>query len=176
MTVQTTALDPARVRRARIAVSAFFLTNGALYANLLPRLPEVKDAFGLSNTLYGLLVVAFPLGAILVGALPARAIRRFGSGRVAALGTVLLSVCLAAAGAGAGLGAGTGLGAGVFLAAMFLGGALDAHVDTAQNAQGMEVQRARGRSIINSLHGVWSIGTLHADRFAASRIFTSDLR
>ncbi|KUG61812.1 MULTISPECIES: MFS transporter [Kocuria] len=160
MSVPTTALDPARVRRARIAVSAFFLTNGALYANLLPRLPEVKDAFGLSNTLYGLVVVAFPLGAILVGALPARAIRRFGSGRVAALGTVLLSGCLAAAGAGAGLGAGTGLGVGVFLAAMFLGGALDAHVDTAQNAQGMEVQRARGRSIINSLHALWSLGAV----------------
>ncbi|MEX5297629.1 MFS transporter [Kocuria sp. CPCC 205292] len=160
MSVPTTALDPARVRRARIAVSAFFLTNGALYANLLPRLPEVKDAFGLSNTLYGLVVVAFPLGAILVGALPARAIRRFGSGRVAALGTVLLSGCLAAAGAGAGLGAGTGPGVGVFLAAMFLGGALDAHVDTAQNAQGMEVQRARGRSIINSLHALWSLGAV----------------
>ncbi|MFI7585256.1 MFS transporter [Kocuria sp. M1N1S27] len=160
MTVRTAHLDPARVRRARIAVSAFFLTNGALYANLLPRLPEVKDAFGLSNTLYGLVVVAFPLGAILVGALPARTIRRFGSGRVAALGTVLLSVCLAAAGAGAGPGAGTGLGVGVFLAAMFLGGALDAHVDTAQNAQGMEVQRARGRSIINSLHALWSLGAV----------------
>lgn len=160
MSVPTTALDPARVRRARIAVSAFFLTNGALYANLLPRLPEVKDAFGLSNTLYGLVVVAFPLGAILVGALPARAIRRFGSGRVAALGTVLLSGCLAAAGAGAGLGAGTGPGVAVFLAAMFLGGALDAHVDTAQNAQGMEVQRARGRSIINSLHALWSLGAV----------------
>ena len=90
-------LAPVRVRRARIAVSAFFLTNGALYANLLPRLPEVKDAFGLTNTLYGLLVVAFPLGAILVGALPARAVRRSGSARVAALGTVLLSGCLATA-------------------------------------------------------------------------------
>ncbi len=160
MTTQHTDLGPARVRRARIAVSAFFLTNGALYANLLPRLPEVKDAFGLTNTGYGLLVVAFPLGAILVGALPARAIRRFGSGRVAALGTVLLAVCLAAAGAGAGPGAGTGAGAGVFLAAMFLGGALDAHVDTAQNAQGMEVQRARGRSVINSLHALWSLGAV----------------
>ncbi len=160
VTLQTTTFDPARVRRARIAVSAFFLTNGALYANLLPRLPEVKEAFGLSNTLYGFLVVAFPLGAILVGALPARAIRRFGSGHVAALGTVLLSVCLAAAGAGAGLGAGTQAGVVVFLAAMFLGGALDAHVDTAQNAQGMEVQRARGRSIINSLHALWSLGAV----------------
>ncbi|MGQ1798767.1 MFS transporter [Kocuria oceani] len=160
MTLQTTTFDPARVRRARIAVSAFFLTNGALYANLLPRLPEVKEAFGLSNTLYGFLVVAFPLGAILVGALPARAIRRFGSGHVAALGTVLLAVCLAAAGAGAGLGAGTQAGVVVFLAAMFLGGALDAHVDTAQNAQGMEVQRARGRSIINSLHALWSLGAV----------------
>ncbi|MFF0905660.1 UNVERIFIED_CONTAM: MFS transporter [Kocuria sp. CPCC 205316] len=170
MTVHTTALDPARVRRARIAVSAFFLTNGALYANLLPRLPEVKDAFGLSNTLYGLVVVAFPLGAILVGALPARAIRRFGSGRVAALGTVLLSVCLAAAGAGAGLGAGTGLGVGVFLAAMFFGGALDAHVDTAQNAQGMEVQRARGRSIINSLHALWSLGAVAGGLMGAAAL------
>lgn len=160
VTLQTTTFDPARVRRARIAVSAFFLTNGALYANLLPRLPEVKEAFGLSNTLYGFLVVAFPLGAILVGALPARAIRRFGSGHVAALGTVLLAVCLAAAGAGAGLGAGTQAGVVVFLAAMFLGGALDAHVDTAQNAQGMEVQRARGRSIINSLHALWSLGAV----------------
>ncbi|MEX5258251.1 MFS transporter [Kocuria arenosa] len=170
MTVHTTALDPARVRRARIAVSAFFLTNGALYANLLPRLPEVKDAFGLTNTLYGLVVVAFPLGAILVGALPARAIRRFGSGRVAALGTVLLSVCLAAAGAGAGLGAGTGVGVGVFLAAMFLGGALDAHVDTAQNAQGMEVQRARGRSIINSLHALWSLGAVAGGLMGAAAL------
>jgi fucose permease len=153
-------LAPARVRRARIAVSAFFLTNGALYANLLPRFPEVKDAFGLSNTLYGLAVVAFPLGAILIGALPARAIRRFGSGPVAGLGTVLLCACVAAAGAGAGPGAGTGIGLGVFLVAMFLGGALDAHVDTAQNAQGMDVQRARGRSIINSLHALWSLGAV----------------
>lgn len=160
MPLSSTAPDPARVRRARVAVSAFFFTNGALYVNLLPRLPEVKDAFGLSHTLYGLVVVAFPLGAVLMGALPARAVRRFGSGRVAALGTVLLSGCLAAAGAGAGFGAGTGFGAAVFLAAMFLGGALDAHVDTAQNAQGMEVQRARGRSIINSLHALWSLGAV----------------
>lgn len=163
-------LEPARVLRARLAVSAFFLTNGALYANLLPRLPEVKDAFGLSNTLYGLVVVAFPLGAILVGALPARVIRRFGSGRVAAFGSVLLSVCLAAAGLGAGPGAGTVPGVVVFLAAMFLGGALDAHVDTAQNAQGMEVQRARGRSVINSLHALWSLGAVAGGLMGAAAL------
>ena len=160
MSVAGTVLAPARVRRARVAVSAFFLTNGAVYANLLPRLPEVKEAFGLSNTLYGLAVVAFPLGAILVGALPAKVIRRFGSARVAGAGTVLLAAGLALAGIGAGWGAGTGAGVGLFLAGMFLGGMLDAHVDTAQNAQGMEVQRARGRSIINSLHALWSLGAV----------------
>lgn len=160
MSASGAALDPARIRRARLAVSAFFLTNGALYANLLPRLPEVKDAFGLSNTLYGLAVVAFPLGAILVGALPGRAVRRIGSGRLAALGTVVLSACLAAAGLGAGPGAGTTAGLAVFVLAMLLAGMLDAHVDTAQNAQGMDVQRARGRSIINSLHALWSLGAV----------------
>jgi fucose permease len=165
-----TVLAPARVRRARVAVSAFFLTNGAVYANLLPRLPEVKEAFGLSNTLYGLAVVAFPLGAILVGALPAKVIRRFGSARVAGLGTVLLSAGLALAGIGAGWGAGTGAGVGLFLAGMFLGGMLDAHVDTAQNAQGMEVQRARGRSIINSLHALWSLGAVAGGLMGAAAL------
>ncbi|PRC52163.1 MFS transporter, partial [Mycobacterium sp. ITM-2017-0098] len=38
----------ARNRRARIAVAALFLTNGALFANLLPRLPEIKADLAMS--------------------------------------------------------------------------------------------------------------------------------
>ena len=32
----------AQNRRARIAVAALFLSNGAIFANLLPRYPEIK--------------------------------------------------------------------------------------------------------------------------------------
>ncbi|MGN9783863.1 MFS transporter [Nonomuraea sp. ZG12] len=44
--------------------------------------------------------------------------------------------------------------------ALFVVGALDAVVDVAQNAHGLRVQRLYRRSILNSLHGVWSIGAV----------------
>jgi hypothetical protein len=44
--------------------------------------------------------------------------------------------------------------------ALFLVGALDSIVDVAQNAHGLRVQRLYGRSIVNSLHGLWSIGAV----------------
>ena len=48
---------PARqFRRARTATAALFFTNGALFANLLPRYPEIKADLGLSNTQFGLAV------------------------------------------------------------------------------------------------------------------------
>ena len=45
----TLTAPPAVDRRARGAVAALFLTNGALFANLLPRYPEIKLALGLDN-------------------------------------------------------------------------------------------------------------------------------
>ena len=57
-----------RNRRARVATAALFLTNGALFANLLPRYPEIKADLGLSNTGFGLAVAAFSAGALLTGA------------------------------------------------------------------------------------------------------------
>ncbi|MFC4009935.1 MFS transporter [Nonomuraea purpurea] len=47
-----------------------------------------------------------------------------------------------------------------FGGALFIVGALDAVVDVAQNAHGLRVQRLYRRSILNSLHGVWSIGAV----------------
>jgi len=45
-------------RRARVAIGALFLTNGALFANLLPRYPEIKDDLHLSNAAYGVAIAA----------------------------------------------------------------------------------------------------------------------
>jgi hypothetical protein len=44
--------------------------------------------------------------------------------------------------------------------ALFVVGPLDSIVDVAQNAHGLRVRRRYGRSIVNSLHGVWSIGAV----------------
>jgi hypothetical protein len=42
--------EGAALRKARVAVAALFFTNGALFANLLPRYPQIKDALELNTT------------------------------------------------------------------------------------------------------------------------------
>jgi MFS family permease len=149
-------------RRARIAVSALFLTNGALFANILPRYPEIKAALDLDNAGYGLAIAAVPAGAIAAGLFAAVLIRRFGSARIAVIGTIGTGLgLLAAALAPSGI---------LFAVALLLGGAFDAITDVAQNAHGLRVQRRYGRSIINSFHAIWSIGAVLGGGMAAAAI------
>jgi MFS family permease len=154
--------DAAQLRRARRAVAALFLTNGALFANLAPRLPEIKTDLALSNTTYGIVVAAFPAGALAAGLAAGALIRRFTSARLAVLGTAGIALLtLAAAWSPTAL---------LVALALFVGGACDAVVDVAQNTQGLRVQRAHGRSIINSLHGIWSLGAVLGSAMAAVAI------
>jgi MFS family permease len=147
-----TDTDAARLRRARAAVAACFFTNAVFYAGLVPRLPEVKAQLGLSSTALGAALAALPLGALLAGLSSAALIRRFGSGRVASYGLVLLGVTVWTVSV-----APTWLG---LAAALLVIGALDAIVDVAQNAHGLRVQRLYDRSILNAFHGIWSIGAV----------------
>src|SRR5215207_4734324 len=143
---------PTRLRRARLAVGACFFVNAVLYANLVPRLPEVKADLGLSNSSLGAALAAVPLGALVAGLSSAVLIRRFGSRTVVTAGLVLLCGVVWAVSIAPNWPA---------LAAVFLlVGALDAIVDVAQNAHGLRVQRLYQRSILNAFHGVWSIGAV----------------
>ena len=147
-----TDTDTAALRRARAAVAACFFLNAVFYAGLVPRLPELKAQLGLSSTALGTALAALPLGALLAGLSSAALIRRFGSGRVASYGLVLLGVTVWTVSV-----APNWLG---LAAALLVLGALDAVVDVAQNAHGLRVQRHYGRSIINAFHGVWSVGAV----------------
>jgi MFS family permease len=141
-----------RLRRARAAVAACFFVNAVFYANLVPRLPEVKEQLGLSNSSLGAALAAVPLGALLAGVSSAVLIRRFGSGRVASTGLVLLGLTLWAVAAAPNWPA--------LAAALLVAGVLDNIIDVAQNAHGLRVQRRYGRSILNAFHGIWSIGAV----------------
>jgi MFS family permease len=143
-------------------VAALFLTNGALFANLLPRYPEIKSDLGLSNSAYGIAVAAFSAGALVSGPVAAVLIRRFRSARVAVCASVGIAIFawLAAS-------APTVV---TFAGALFVAGAADAITDVAQNAHGLRVQRHYDRSIINSLHAVWSAGALLGGAMGAAAI------
>lgn len=158
-----TAIDSAKLRRARVGVSLLFLANGAMWANLVPRLPDIKDRLELSYTGFGVAVAFASIGSIGIGLLSAPMLRRFGSARVAAVALALQSLAV--------WGAGVSPTVFLFSAFLFINGALDANTDVAQNAQGMGIQRRLGRSIINSLHAMWSLGAAAGGLIGAGAVW-----
>lgn len=143
-------------------MAALFLTNGAIFANMLPRYPEIKADLGLSNTGFGVAVAAFSAGALLSGLTASVLIRRFGSASVAVASTLAL--------AGFALIAAVAPTPAIFGGALFVAGAADAITDVGQNAQGLQVQRNYGRSILNSLHALWSVGAILGGLMGAAAI------
>ncbi|MFG2608820.1 MFS transporter [Streptomyces anulatus] len=159
MTVDIEARPLRAERNARTAVAVLFFTNGALFANLLPRYPQIKEDLAIGNGAYGLAVAAFPAGAIAAGLAAGVLIRRVGSAQVAVVGTLLTAMGI--------LAAGLAPSPALFAGALFLAGAMDALTDVAQNAHGLRVQRLYGRSILNSFHAIWSIGAVTGGLMAA---------
>ncbi len=163
-TVPPTDMD----RRARAAVAALFCVNAALFGTLVPRLPEVRETFGLSLDAYGAVVASVAVGSILAGpAIPA-GLRRWGSGPLASRGSaalatlyILLGAVVWLAGARSGDGA-PSVAALLAVTIVLLGttGAVDGAVDVAMNSHGFRVQRRYGRSIVTSFHGVWSVSAV----------------
>jgi fucose permease len=141
-------------RAARIAVSTLFFVKGATVASVVPRLPEIKDALGLSNAELGAAVAALPIGGLVAGAVAGVLIHRVGSGRLSVVTGVLGALSLALLGL-----AWSWI---TLAAAYFVFGMLDATMDAAMNAHGLAVQRRYGRSIIHGFHGWWSAGNMAA--------------
>src|SRR5699024_4034390 len=99
---------------------------------------------------------------LLAGLASAVVIRRFGSARVAVVGTVLT-------GLGA-LSAGVAPSAVVFMVGLFFTGSMGAITDVALYAHGMSVHRRHGRSLMNSFHAVWSVGAILGGSMSAGAI------
>lgn len=159
MTHGAAGFTPGQLRRARLAVAALFLVNGSLLANVLPRLPAIKDALALSNAELGAAIAAGPVGGILAGALGGLLVARAGSATVAVVCGLGYSLAL--------IGIGFAPSWPALAGTLLVMGALDAVMDAAMNAHGVVVQRQYGRSILHGFHGLWSAGTLLGGATAA---------
>lgn len=147
-----TCLAPRVRQRERWAVSALFFTNGAMFASLLPRLPEIKSSLGLTAGQLGLALLGIGLGGLL-GTLATRWLLPRVRSRWASVGsTVLLAAGLPLVGLAP---------SGGFLFAILVAyGVADAVTDVSMNVAGVEVQRRIRRTVLNSMHGIWSIAAV----------------
>ncbi|MGW6459703.1 MFS transporter [Streptomyces sp. NPDC055078] len=146
------AFGQQRWKRARFAVATVFCVHGAVTGSFATRIPWIQDHAGVSAGQLGL-ALAFPaLGASVTMPLAGAVSHRFGA-RNALRGLLTLwtlSLILPA----------LALNLGTLCAALFAYGAAAGMSDVAMNALGVETENRLGRSIMSSLHGMWSVGAL----------------
>jgi MFS family permease len=136
--------------RAALSAGAMFFINGAVFSNWLPRVPEVRDRLGVDNAGLGAALAGGGLGGLIGSFLVAKALHRFGSRRLLLTAATLLAFllpCIAIVPAPA-----------VLFALLIATGLLDVFNDMSMNTQGVMAQQRLGKSIMQRLHGMWSLG------------------
>ncbi|WP_406181277.1 MFS transporter [Streptomyces sp. NBC_01006] len=147
-----TDLSPARLRHARFAIAAVFCTHGAVTGSFATRIPWIQDHAQLSAGTLGL-ALAFPaLGAAVAMPLAGRINHRFGARAALRALLVLWTLSLILPSLAPNLA--------TLCFALFVYGATAGMADVAMNALGVETENRLGRSIMSSLHGMWSVGAL----------------
>ncbi|WP_328832673.1 MFS transporter [Streptomyces sp. NBC_00252] len=144
--------DRHEVKRARYAVAAVFAVHGAVTGSFATRVPWIQDHAHVAAGWLGFALAFGAFGASCSMPLAGWITHRFGS-RAAVRGLIamwtmslvlpslapnLVTLCLA----------------------MFTYGASAGMADVAMNALGVEIERLLDKSIMSSLHGMWSAGAL----------------
>lgn len=162
MDADTVALRQRR-RLARWAISAVFLANGLLLGSWVSRIPAIAGSLDLSSGLVGLALMALAAGAIAAFPVSGRIIdtRSSATSTIGFLGLMLLALPL--------VGAAPQLV--LLVPALLILGAGNGGVDVAMNAQGVQVERFHGGSIMNGLHGFFSLGTFAAAGIGSGAAF-----
>lgn len=140
------------MRRSTLSVGLIFFVNGMVFSNWIPRISEVRDRLGVSNSGLGISLLGGGLGGFVGSLLVARIVRRLGSRTVVLVSSIALAgvVPLIAV-------VPNSVGLLLVLTATGFG---DLQADVAVNAQGVMVQSRLGRPIMQRLHGMWSLGTV----------------
>ncbi|MFC8181712.1 MFS transporter [Rhodococcus sp. NPDC057297] len=151
--METTLAAPRRtLARDRIAVFAVFVSFGLVLGTWAAHLPSVKAAVGASSSSMGAILLILGVGAVLGMQVTGYAVDRYGSGPVAAVGAVAMSLAVVPP-----LVLTTWLT--VAVAALMLGFAVGIS-EVGMNAAAVEVERDYQRPIMASFHGMFSIGNV----------------
>jgi len=139
-----------RAKLARNSLWASFLLLGIVSMGWVPRIPEIKDAIGLSNGAFGFVLIGSTFGSITGAQLAGRLMHTYGSQRTIFVGVLIMPAGLA------GMALSTNAVALFFtLYTMGLGYAL---IDMCYNYQGTVVEKILGRRHMSSFHAMWSTG------------------
>ena len=144
--------DEAVDRRALKSVGVQFFANGATYATIIPRLPEIRDQVGISIGTLGLVLTVASIASLFGSVFAGRVTARIGSRRVMIYGATMSIGFLPI----------IGFATSAVVLAVALFGLLffDIFIDVAMNVQGSALSARRHTPVMNRLHGLWSLGSV----------------
>lgn len=141
-----------RLRLARMAVDIFFFLNGVMSATFSARLPAVQMRLALPPGQLGLALLGCTIGGLLAMNIAARVSSRFGSKAILTLASLGSCITLPLVALAPTLP--------LFLLALVFFGAACGAMDVTMSLQGTAIEREYGRSIMNSFHAYFSVGSL----------------
>lgn len=143
------------LRRRRLSLSLMFLIPGLSLSSWVTRTPDVRDELGASTAEMGLILFGLSVGSTIGITSSGPLVARMGTRPVIGGGTVLIALGVAGVGTGALTSTAALVTAGLFV--FGLGGGSG---EVALNVEGAEVERLLGRSVMTTLHGFFSLGTV----------------
>jgi MFS family permease len=141
----------AHVQRStmRVAVSAFYFCMGFSFASWASRIPDIKTKLHLSEGELGTILLALPIGQLLMMPVSGRLVTKYGSKTILSFAILLYAIEL------------TNIGwatRGWQLAlALFVFGIVGNMSNISVNTQGVLAEKIYGRPIMTTFHGVWSM-------------------
>src|SRR5918998_1282153 len=137
-------------RTAWFAIAAVFFINGVTLASWISRIPTLTEHLDLGPGQVGLALMALAAGALVAFPITGRLVDTRSSAFTVLFFALVMLLSLPLLGIAPHLLL-------LILALLFFGFG-NGGMDVSMNAQGIEVERLAGRSIINSLHGCFSLG------------------
>ena len=134
----------------RLAVSFFYFAQGVCFATWASRIPDLKATLQLSDAQLGSILLALPLGQLLMMPLSGRLTTSFGTKKMLMIGAPLYALAMANLSL-----ATAGWQLALFLLLFGIAGNI---CNNALNTQGVVAETYCQKPIMSSFHGVWSIG------------------
>ena len=132
------------------AAFAVFFLEAFAFASWLPRLPEIKRAFALSEGDLGLVLLALPLGNLVAIPLAGWASTRLSIRRLNALGMAWMTGTITLVGLAPSVG--------VLVPVLLAVGLGTGTMGVAMNAAGFDAERRIGRPVLSRCHAMFSLG------------------
>ncbi|HET6508599.1 MAG TPA: MFS transporter, partial [Baekduia sp.] len=136
----------------RAAITTIFALNGVVLGTWGARIPAIQDRLDVGPGALALALAGLAAGALIAMPTAGRLVSRHGSATVVRVAVVVLGALLVLPAIMPSLP--------LAILATFLVGLANGSLDVSQNAQGVEVERAAGRTIFSSMHAAFSFGGL----------------